>query len=75
MKDVVLREIPKTMMHTIIEMNSNNTNMQMQKSNMKLKKLRNVVIRGMLWDEYDSALSLVENIAKFVEDHLWNMLL
>ena len=62
-------------MHTIIEMNSNNTNMQMQKSNMKLKKLRNVVIRGMLWDEYDSALSLVENIAKFVEDHLWNMLL
>ena len=35
---------------------------KMQKSNMKLKKLRNVVIKGMLWDEYDSALSLVENI-------------
>ena len=38
MKDVVLREIPKTMMHTIIEMNSNNTNAQDAKEQYEIER-------------------------------------
>ena len=49
--------------------NSNTINVLYAKTNMKLKKQKNdiVVIRGMQEDELENALSLIENIVKFLK--------
>ena len=47
-KDALLREAPKTMVHTNLAMNSNRTNVQDAKDQYQIKRRKNnVVIRGM----------------------------
>ena len=68
-KDVLLTEAPKTLVHKNLAMNSNTTNGQDAKERYKIgRRENNVVIKGMLEDDSENTLFLVENITKLFED-------